>query len=257
MIPVEIDTREIVTGFGLSKDQTKDMVDFVVKQVTAVTAKEWDNEARVKLRSTRDIYRNSIRVVDAGRFVGVVKLLADSPLPNMLESGADPFDLKKGLQYGKKVKIKKDGGWYTTVPFRFATAGSLGESSIFSGVLPQPVQEAVKKKGFFNPLKMGDIPEPYQIPRVQPVKLKSGAFTEYEHKSSIYEGLMRSSKKYEKVTQSQYVTFRRVSDKSDPFSWRHPGLHALNLADKALERINIEEQIGESTNKYLEKAGLL
>lgn len=46
-----------------------------------------------------------------------------------------------------------------------------------------------------------------------------------------YEGMIRQTKKYDKAVQSKYQTFRRVSEKSDPNSWWHPGFPKVPIMD--------------------------
>ena len=50
-----------------------------------------------------------------------------------------------------------------------------------------------------------------------------------------------------------YNSFRRVSDKSDPSSWIHPGFTAANLAEKAFD--NFESKMQSVLEKAME-AGL-
>ena len=52
----------------------------------------------------------------------------------------------------------------------------------------------------------------------------------YQRKHKKYDGLTRIIKSYQKTNQSQYITFRRVSDNSDPNSWWHPGFSGVKIA---------------------------
>ena len=81
MIPVFIDTREVSDEFGFSEGQSKGLIEFVVKGITARFAKNWDNTAKFALGSTRQIYRSSIVVGEEGPFTGYVML--ENPLPNI------------------------------------------------------------------------------------------------------------------------------------------------------------------------------
>lgn len=63
---------------------------------------------------------------------------------------------------------------------------------------------------------------------------------EYTHKSAKYEGLVRvEASSSEKEKRGQYMTFRRVSDKSDPNSWFNGGIEGKKLMDRAIELSNI------------------
>ena len=64
---------------------------------------------------------------------------------------------------------------------------------------------------------------------------------EYVHKSPKYQGLVKLDiSSTEKETRSGYFTFRRVSDKSEPLSWIHPGFSAHKFMDKALDSVQVE-----------------
>jgi hypothetical protein len=39
---------------------------------------------------------------------------------------------------------------------------------------------------------------------------------------------------------SQYLTFRRISDKSDPKSWQHPGVEARPISEAVAENTKQE-----------------
>ena len=60
------------------------------------------------------------------------------------------------------------------------------------------------------------------------------SWTGYQHKTNKYNGMVRIVKSYQKATQSQYMTFRRVSDRSDPLSWWHPGYAGVHAAEKIM-----------------------
>lgn len=270
MIPIVVDLNETIIEFSLDKSQADQMLQYVVREVTAQIAHNWDNQAKLNLHSTRDMYRNSLVVGERGRFTGLVTLL--HKLPNMIEDGASAFDIKKGFELSPKAKHKADGGWYITVPFRQATPGALGESEVFSNIMPGEIHSAVKNfrgretamVGFMkgrvdriaDRLKLDQIPDQYKAPTVRPaITTKNASFEAYTHKNSIYEGMQKSEKTYESATQGTYVTFRRVSDNSDPMSWIHSGFVAHNLAQKALDATNVPHEVDKAVDDYLAAAG--
>ncbi len=147
MIPIQIDTTDLQSEFNLTKEQVNGLLSFVVKGITIKVAKRWEEIASKGLHQTRDIYVRSLIVGDQGPYIGFVKLSAgESPLPNMLEQGCTAFDLKEGFSHSSKIKIKSKGGWYLTIPFQFAGAGALGESPVFTGVLPKEIEKVLKQK---------------------------------------------------------------------------------------------------------------
>ena len=85
----------------------------------------------------------------------------------------------------------------------------------------QPMPKAVYKKA--SKLGAG---ETLSFPGAGDVSWKG-----YQRKNKTYDGLQRIVKSYQKATQSQYMTFRRVSDKSDLNSWWHPGYSGVKIAE--------------------------
>lgn len=75
-----------------------------------------------------------------------------------------------------------------------------------------------------------------------------GKIRTYKWKTGRYEGMIRQEKEYGAAIQSEYTTFRRVSDNSDPSSWIHPGfpkkpiLQALaNYIETKIIPLNMKE----------------
>jgi hypothetical protein len=197
-------------------------------------------EAKIELHSTRNIYiegiykkKNSLKESEVG-LVG--------QLPNMIELGSDPFDMKDGFSKSSKKHMKKSGeGWYLTIPFRYANPAALGESSAFMEVMPTAIHNVMRQGINENPefqLVKSGIPKQYQIPTVrQAVTDYKGDFREtYTSKSTKYEGMVKS----DMTSHSSYTTFRRVSDLSDPNSWINTGIEARHLADTAAGKLETD-----------------
>lgn len=268
MIPLYFDFSDVAIEFALTPEDVDKMVSYAVKQAVAEVARNWDTQAKNHLHSTRSRYRKSIIVGQIDNKTAYVELVGE--FANMLEKGASAWDMKLNFAKSNKVKHTKDGGWYLTIPFRHATPGALGESSIFSGSLPQSVYQSIQAsvsstrtqlgglKSAGTSLKESDIPSFFRIPKSRAafsdVKSKT-TFDEYLHKSSIYKGIAKSSKTYESATQSQYTSFRRASSNSDPMSWIHKGLPALNLADKAVAATRFDLVVDRAVDDYLSKLG--
>jgi hypothetical protein len=149
----------------------------------------------------------------------------------------------------------KDGNWYLTIPFRFATPGALASSSLFSSVLPKEVYKAVKREGV---LKQNSVPSPFDIPGKRPeIKTESKIFKDYSHKYSVFAGLQRQKTTFTgtgKVS-SSYNTFRRVSANSDPEAFIHSGIVARNLAEKAIENLDIPLEVDKIVDNFLADLG--
>lgn len=231
MIAVKIDLSDFITQQNLSVEQTDLLAATVLDEVTTSFAKKWSEVAGESLTKTRSEYQKSIYIEKIDNYNIIVGL--NGMLPNMIEQGAEPFDMKEGFEKSSKRKVKKNGGWYLTIPFRFATPTSTATSAVFSSVMPSAVYQVAKQLGRNESLKVKTLPLQFQIPSTRPSVPKFG---EYTHKSSIYEGMQ---KKQDDKGRSQYTTFRRVSDLSDPNAWIHTGITAHNLARKALDSFNL------------------
>ena len=172
------------------------------------------------------------------------------------------------LGFLKSAKVKQgSSGPYLTIPRRFATPGALGESPVFSEVLPEEIYAIVRQKqsatstlgGSVNKgagLKLTEIPEQFGIPEIrQRIVTKSKIWEAYQNKASKYEGLQRVEKTYENVTQGQYISFRRVSSNTDPDAWIFPGLSPRHFAEKALDSLNIPSIVDQKVDHFLTKLG--
>lgn len=266
MIPIRINADDLAEEFSLSADEVGNMIESAVKRVTIRFADNWKAQAGLDLNSSKNQYRNNILIVDEGRFKGVVVLSnASTPVPNMIEQGVSGFDMKAGFQNSPKAKRTKDGGWYLTIPFRWATPGALGESEVFTSRLPDQVYDIARAKsssstqlneraGRSEQIGKLDLPQEFQKIKSRPAFTSVNqrqTFEAYAHKSSIYEGIQRSQQTYENATQGQYISFRRASSKSDPMSWIHTGIRARKLAEKAIQKTNIPAEVGFAVDDFL------
>lgn len=190
----------------------------------AVVKDEWQRRVQQKLNSTRPLYLMGLNfdsvVYPYGNdaFAGAVVL--KGKFPNMLESGFPSFDEKIGFSKSNRKHISKNGGWYLTIPMRHSTPGSF----MYGNPMPKNIYGQVKKLG-----------------NREHITVSGGqktSWTGYVHKNNIYDGLTRIIKSYHNVNtgkvtnQSQYLTFRRVSNNSDPLSWMHPGYPGVKMANE-------------------------
>lgn len=257
---ITIDTKSLAQEFALSQNQIEKLVSSVIDGLTLKASERWKLIASQELSSTRDLYINSLIIGEEGPYIGYVMMVSKNPLPIMLEIGVQPFDMKEGFSHSSKIRIKKGSGWYLTIPFRFASSTSLGESSIFSGKLPKEIEILAKKLSPKETLKINKIPEQYQIPKTREFlkgKNKKGEeveFKTYIHKTSIYEGLQHT-KLSGSERHNMYSSFRRVSDTSDFNSWIFPGLIAKNFRDKTLKSMDLFQEIDKLIDSYLYKEG--
>lgn len=261
--PISIDITQIVNEFNLNQEQADSLANILLSQITDRIFYNWQNEAGKTLRSTRSEYLRNLNIINISKYKRAITL--SGKFPNMLESGASTFDMKQGLLRSAKAKRGKNGKLYITVPFRHGTPGSIGESFAMR-TMPLDVYQVVRKlqgtrTGLNNPvlqkiskLDINEIPAQYRIPKVRSAfsDIKTTTtYPQYTHKSSIYDGMTRQEKTYENATQSQYVTFRRVSLNSDPMSWIHHGIAAGNFAQKGLNKVDVVSLVDRTIDGFL------
>ena len=257
MIPIHIDTSYFFSHLFMSEDEVRSLVDYSVKEVAAAFARQWEIEANRTLVDSREAYIKSIVAVDAGYARETVMLVGW--LPNAIESGITAFDMKNGLLNGPKARIGSKGQKYNIIPFRVGVPTTTGDSSQFTGTMPAPVHEVAKAQpiqshGKSDPLKVDQLPKAFQekeirqAPAVIPRKWEA-----YKHKSALFEGVQKI--KDSTTGQNRYMKFRVVSENSDPNSWIHKGIEAHNLADTALENVNIPNEVGLAINNFLKQSG--
>lgn len=258
LIKFEVNLSDTFDEFLISRKQARAMTEKALSDVTNAFMINWRAQAKLALKSTRSQYIKGIQRIDKGKLEKAVVLIGS--LNNMLEMGANPFDIKKGFEKSSKKKMKVGGGWYLTVPFRWAAPDSIAESSIFAGIMPKEVHDLAKKlnanstdssgktvkKG--NGIKFEDLPQSLQSTGT---RQEVGSFKSYTHKNSIYEGIQRNEKTYEGATQNTFTSFRRVSDKSDPMSWIHSGIKAYDLANRAMNQTNFNTVLENSVDQFL------
>lgn len=255
MLPVNIDIRDFISHFQLTIDETELFVYGLLDEIGERFKDGLIQNADRELKQVRQEYIRSIYIEKPDPETLIVGL--SGWLPNAVEKGLQPFDMKEGFSKSDKRKPayrkNRRTGWYLTIPFRIGIPSTIGDSSIFSNIMPEKVYEVAKEKLKTNSdrLRETDLPPEFQIKGVRSEvtnNITNQVFPSYTHKSSIYEGMQRSPKEFH----SQYVTFRRVSDLSDPNSWIHSGIVAHNLMEKTLNSFPIGDIVSNTKKKFLE-----
>lgn len=232
-------------------------------QIAEMSWYEWIRLAQTELKSTSADYISGLTpIMKEGKELAIY---LRGWLPNAIENGLEPYDMKPGLLHGPHAKMGKNGP-YNTVPFRHGTPGTTGrnvgapmpvtgttktgrpQSLVYNAArkleasveLPGGKTKWGGKTGGFE-VKKGSgvgLGQRTQLPQ-EGVTFKDGSKSwtpgrpgAYTWKSSPYEGIYKISKTYEKVTQNQYISFRRVSTNSDSNAWWHPGIIAKRFLDR-------------------------
>lgn len=164
------------------------------------------------------------------------EVFTTSPHASIIEDGIDPYDMKPGLLASPKAKRNKDGSKYITVPYRHGTPGTVGMPS-----MPKNVYAMANKLGFsrrnsaikalFTGRKYEWNGRLKEQPQGQRSHFGSHPGSGYTWKSGQYSGMVRAGGK----GHSQYLTFRRVSENSDPKSWQHPGVSPRPIREAVVE----------------------
>jgi hypothetical protein len=195
---------------------------------------EWVRLAKKTYFTARRDYLKGIQPVRIRPGVATISLVGE--LPNMLEHDTKKIELHDTLlgpnvplvplgQRGKHPSA--DGGEYRAIPFRHATpksGGAVGQpmgrpytKSEFKSDAARYGKEVYKLAKRLAPtvggpgdvlrygerLGAGETAEAFAaigVPKLRPY-----------HAVDIYTGMIRSEKKYEKATQSFYVTFRTIA----------------------------------------------
>ncbi len=181
--------------------------------------------------------------------VATITLLGE--MPNRIEQGWAGGDMKPALLAGPNAKTGEHGR-YNTVPFRHGTPGTSGRnfpamgSQFMPGFRMGPsgvIQTGTSKdharklgKAVHRAAKAlaGTVSHPGKgVSYGERLKAGMAPLLRPHHKTDVFAGMIREEKTYKKTTQSQYITFRRVSENSDPGAWIHPGIEAHRLFPEA------------------------
>ena len=248
MLPIGIDISDFVEQSSLSEDEVRGFTGLLLDRLAQGFQNEWMNQVSKSLHSTRAEYMKGMfidRPNDNTIVFGVTR--RKSPLAVDLELGKDAFDEKRGFSMSSKRTMKKGGGWFITVPFRHAVPTALGESSVFTSVMPVSVYKIARRQS--TPITSSQLPSHLRRPGMrQAIQTKTGTIPAYFHKAAKYEGLVRVEDRDE--NRGTYLTFRRVSDLSDWNAFWHPGLLPRNLLGQSLNRIDISSIIRRAKVDY-------
>lgn len=253
MIPVRIDLSEIIEEFTLTAGQAQDLSAAIIDRIVEDYMHKWSDVVNGGLKQLRPTYQRAMYVErDSDSSVTFGLAPGDSGLALAIEEGKPPFDIKEGFRNSPKRKESLGGGWYLTIPFRYATAEAVAESTIFSGRLPEVI-ERIAKGNNGRPIAFNQLPEQYaQLGKRKEIQTVNGVIPEYTHKVPRFQGLVRvdiSSTVNE--NRGGYFTFRRVSNNSDMYSWFHPGFKARKFMEQALDQTQIPQVVDMVLDNFL------
>lgn len=217
---------------GEGRNTLYERVNQAVEDGSDLLMANWTEEATISLPGSSGGYVNAISKDPQGW--AHIAVINNHPAAVYLELGVDAFDMKKMLQTSSKVKISKDGKKYMHIPFEHKR-----DDLIKAGVDPQEISEM--QPSTRDPRKWGD-----RLTDFGDVGKRKKYFTptrgkmekqtvSYEWKTSMFENTYKFKDTKTGQTES-FKSFRTISENSDPMSWIHPGIRAMNIAGNAVEK---------------------
>ena len=237
MIPVTIDISSTLEEFRFSKEDAQFFSSYLLDNIAEEYMQRWEKIVDNNLKGTREAYKSGMRVekIDEFNLVFSLEGKGQSKLGLMIETGADPWDMKDHFKLSSKRKETKDGGWYLTIPFKIATAEAIADSPVFAGKMTKQIQKVAKGLSGGESLNKMNVPKELQIYGKR--EEITGFRNEYKHKSFMFEGLQHNTKS----NHGGYIMFRRISDESDADSWIHKGFKPHNFMEQALNDIQLDQ----------------
>jgi hypothetical protein len=197
---------------------------------------------------------------------GVERFVIDvlGALPWMVEHGMSSWDLRQTiLKPGtRRLKVSKEGYLYVSIPFRHMGPGASGrnapamgsqfteatlrqDSRAFRGDMDQKAARTMGRAVYRDAKALAPTLSALGGGKVQyGGRLAPGTGGAEQlrarHVTDIFAGMIREEKTYEKATQSQFMTFRTISNNPNSFredeggqNWTHPGITARHLVTEA------------------------
>lgn len=179
------------------------------------------------------------------------EVFSTSPHSSIVEDGIKAYDMKPGLLSSPKAKTNKEGGKYITVPYRHGTPGTVGMQSMPKSVYKLASQLGFSRRNgairaFFTGRRYVWDGKLSENPTGQRSHFGSHPGAGYTWKTGQFSGMVKMGQK----GHSQYLTFRRVSENSDPRSWQHPGVKPRPIREAVVE--NTREEVLELIRRGFE-----
>lgn len=158
------------------------------------------------------LYEKDLAKRDAVTFTDTELVITlKDPLLRSIEAGIDGYDMKARLLSSKNSKVSKTGTPYVDIPFTHDPS-----------TIPPPIKKALTKTARVSTKTPGAVTR-------KTIRGKSRMTV--RHKRGIADDMMRRG--------NVYTTVRRLSAKSAPSSWWHPGFtgrHVLKKTSPAIQK---------------------
>jgi hypothetical protein len=243
---MSIDVRVKLEGAGLNVDDFATGVAETFLKGVGVIAQNakshWIDLAGRRLHTSRGDYvaglqkPDSFTAIKSGSNV-IYEIILVGKMPNNFEFGMASFDMKQvrpGWLGGGKAKTAADGHKYITIPFRHSTSSNsrLGYSGQAKAAqLQNELRKVVKQYGLNRMVSAAGVPRQGSVARAG-ATVTSGrgraATTRPIH--PFLRNLTRVQKVHDSgKVQGQLLSWRIMSENSEPGSWIHPGITAANI----------------------------
>jgi len=235
--------------FSELEEATVTAIDRYVGEVASAAIGEWDRIARDRLKTSRGEYIKGLQDRESFKQTGrrEYEISLVGFLPNAIESGMGPKDLKPGLLSGRKAKVSKEGFRYNTVPFRHFSSSNTAERTPDKRYATE-LKDIIRKTGL-NKIQRGAGGR--LTGKVKQIKGTAGVAVRKlkpYHATTPLSGLTRYQHQYKSgAVQGQLFTFRRVSESPQAKAaaakrgvawsqtWTHPGLPGVKILPDVAE----------------------
>jgi len=245
------------------------MVERMLDDAAELARSKWIALAREELDTTSADYIDGIQQIESEPGLRTIRLVGW--LPNAVENGISAYDMRKTLLGPGKGKVNAKGGRYRSIPFRHRTQGATGNTfgSALSAERPQgsrrlqgPLSAGAAQhvgRAIYDRAKRltGSATKGPGTATAWGGRLPAGLVPRIaeHHKTDIYAGMVRVRQTYKAATQSQYRTFRTISE-SETDGWQHPGITPHRMAQRVDEYVRQQiPGILKNTLKAFDPAG--
>ena len=221
---------------------TDEILDAVLGDIVAAARNHWIGLAQKHLNTSLNDYVQGIQEVVFAPGTATITLLGE--LPNLIEHGMDEMDMRDTLlgpnvpeaSPGQKGKRRaKDGHFYRSIPFRHGTPGTGGSVGRAMGDPYRGVVAGARKLGraVYAQAKKLKATRTVGGRMVPGGRLSAGLMPKLRehHKTDIYAGMVKLKKVYKSSDQSQYATFRTISEAVQT-GWIRPATGPRDFAER-------------------------
>ena len=238
-LKLEIDIDDLSNKFENVKKKVEADLIKGVDDLTKMTHAHILDEAKDKLGSVSDVYRDNLplpeRIDIGGETIWIIKLNKEAL---WIEEGVKS-GFMEGLLNGKSAKTSKDGKKYAVIPFKHNEKPS-GQSSNARDVANE-IKQSMKEQGIsWGKIEYGQDGSPrtgkiHSFDVNTAKNKKDGSGTPYGQNVSIYQTKIKNKQGKEEVRRD-VMTFRVITeDHREQGKWTHPGREKADLLGEAVK----------------------